>query len=177
MNNEKNTSIEGSVYLFEWTASLILTKSNKTFEEKLLRYDALNDEFEVKEGEVIKTLSRKVIQRIDLAEAKFITLKGGYFEVLAVSDDILFLKKYRAKESKGNYKPAINAGDAQSKWVIEGDYFILKQSTLSPLNLSKNDVFNNFNLAASEVESFRKMKLRFTKEEDVKKMFELHFGG
>jgi hypothetical protein len=164
-NNPTSNDIDGSPFLFNSMKARIVSKDKAVFEIPVI-YDAYNDVFIVDNKGVKVELNEKRIDSILVENQKFITLEGGYYAILS-SSNISFYKKYKAEILRSDYVPALNTGNKNRRWKINNLYFLMINSVLTPVTLTKSSIQNVLNLNKEQLADIQKKGYKFTRESDV----------
>lgn len=173
VTNYQDTSIKGSVYLFEnWsTKGIITTQSDRNLAIEGLNYDTLNDNFVVK----VSTDSVFVFNNIDIKEININNHKfkaygtpntstKSYFEIIAVGHDVEFLKQYEKKIKKGKLDPLTQLLE-QDKYVETSTYFFKRGNELEEIKLNKKSFSKLFGEHKDKIKAFIKLEHLAIKEE------------
>lgn len=160
-----SNEIEGTPFLFNLVKARIVSKE-KTVYEIPISYDTYKDVFIIENRGVKVELNENRVDTILVDSRKFISIEGGYYEIISNSS-IPFLKKYKAEILRPNYVPALNTGNKNRSWNINSLCFLMINSTLTPINLSKSSIQEVLNLSKEQISDIQKKGYKFTKESDV----------
>jgi hypothetical protein len=164
-SNPTPNEIDGSPFLFSSVKAQIESK-DKTVYEIPVTYDTYNDVFIIDSKGVKVELNEKQIDSIFVGNRKFVSIEGGYFEIVS-SSGILFLKKHKAEILRSDYVPALNTGNKNRSWKINTTYFFMINSVLKPISLSKSSVQHVLELNTEQISDIQKKGYKFTRESDV----------
>lgn len=173
VTNYQDTSIKGSVYLFEdWsTKGIITTQSDRNLVIEGLNYDTLNDNFVVKVStDSVFIFNNTDIKEININNHKFKaystsnTSTKSYFEIIAVGHDVEFLKQYEKKIKKGKLDPLTQLLE-QDKYVETYTYFFKSGNELKEIKLNKKSFSKLFGEHKDKIKAFIESEHLAIKEE------------
>lgn len=164
-SNSISNEIEGTPFLFNLVKAKIVSKERTVYEIPLI-YDTYRDVFIFDNRGVRVELNENRIDSIFIDNRKFISIEGGYYEIISDSN-ILFLKRHKAEILRPDYVPALNTGNKNRRWKINTSYFLKVDSLLSPISLTKSSILNVLKLNSDQLSDIQKKGYKFTKESDV----------
>lgn len=182
MNQTSNNQIEGSIYINENFAPVIITQYNDKIYSG--RFNALNGEIEIKleENKVIAldtnsdfevkfTASNKIYRTESFVDSKGIEKKGFLVLVNENKEYALFkeeIVKFHEKiESTSSYDKGRPA-----RYIREKDnYYIKNNNTIHYISQNKKDLLQTFPNESDKLKSFiKKNKINLKQEDDLVKI-------
>jgi hypothetical protein len=170
----ENVDYKGSPYLYENFVPGTL-KINKEVFNVSIRYNAYQDEFEMKNAkdEIVAVLKKSDVD-VQMGNQIYKLLnynnKLTYFEILSDGVNMRLLKKdikkfMEAKEAENSYSSAKPA-----KFVLETNYYLQSNNSITPVKLNKKSILAQFDKKAEVTKFIKLNKLRLKTEDDIKKL-------
>jgi hypothetical protein len=176
-----NSDVKGSPYLSDKFTSAIISPLNKTYS---VRYNAFNDEMEVKDsnGEILimnKTTQDYII-KMTATNQVFKILKSplneklGYYSVVSENQNISLYKKLGKKIKKGKAGSYASLEKSPDQFVKTKTvyYFLQKDSkTLQKFPTNKKELLTLFDSNKDDLKNFiKKNKIKFNKDEGLNEL-------
>ncbi len=178
---KNNTEVRGNTYLAEeWKSATLSLIDGTVITDKLMRYDILMNQFEIKIEGQLKGIQgfnvtsfviyNEFTQGVDqYINAKQYSLEGakliGFFKVTNI-DKWSFLTKTDVELKKANYNAILDVGEEDPEYVKSSKFFISNGQSLIPVvSNNKKKFADSFGDKSDQVLQFLKDKKLSLKEE------------
>jgi len=188
----KKQPMQGDMFVYkDFTTAAIVTKADEVVEQVPLRYNALDQQVEVKTGNNIQQLDGHKIKYFYLQESpneKFVHVSElpttlpydqGFLKVIAGEQNTQLLKRYYVKVAKANYNIALSTGNKHDTAHLKEDYYILKEDNFLHFAGSKKEIKRIWPDYSNVLVKFvKEKKLKFKEDADFVKFFDylVHLG-
>ncbi len=182
VSNLASENTEGSLYLFDnWSkkGQLVMVDDRK-FSILGLNYDTKSDAFVVKvANDSIFMFDNSKLKEVKIGSQKFkkynaVDGKNTYLEVLAVSNDIEFLKYHGKKLKLGNVNPLTQVSEPDT-YIDFNKIYYKKATEIKEIKLIKKKFCNLFEDKANEIKKFiSKNKISLKDERNLQKILNYH---
>lgn len=166
---------EGSPYMIDDFTEGFLKYPEKTYDGIFMRYNSLNQEFEVqKENDEIIVLKMTNILRVgfdrkrpNVFGVEMITIDNKWYQELIPNR----FYKYYSTSIVEEAQPGYNTAERKKRFVTQEQYFIADANVnLVEIGLKKKDVLSILKNQNAAVKYAKTNRLKYTKEEDVIKI-------
>lgn len=169
--NKLLSNVLGSPFYSEsFSLGTVYTNGGKSF-DAYLRYDAYNDEMQMKNNEEIIALLKLENSKVKLGNELFEVFSFlyndseqiGYFIILSQSGNTKLFKHKRKKIVEGFKAQNSYTTDKPPMFKDEISYYIMKGSKLKSVSLSKRKILELLNDKRKELDNYiseKKLKLR-----------------
>ena len=178
--------MDGDIYLNnKFSDARVLTPENKITKTKA-RYRVYDDEIEVLQGKEELILFKDKVKAISIDGQVFVPrkehnkegkLKLVWFELLSEGSVNLY-QQYRIRIKRSDYNPSLNTGNKNDEMLIEKEfYYSLSTGSKSIKRLKKgrSNILDALKKRKNAVNEFaRKNSLRWSKQEDLTKLFNFY---
>ena len=184
-SNRLPTNVLGSPYLNEEFVIGTVTIKGQDSYQSYLRYNAYNDELEMRNGDTTNAVMKRDYISVRLGQDVFSVhpfayeggIKSGYFNALNEGKAVL-LRRRQVILRKGQEATSSYAKDKPPKFEMEETFYIsINGETAQPVKLNKKGVLNVLTDNSSALAGYvKKNKLKLKSQQEVLQLLE-HYNS